>query len=82
MNLSDYTPETERKVEQLLTEICTALQIQKPDDLFGSVVIEARYQNGRPIGQVDVQIRYVMKRTASIGRNFRARSGTNEHIER
>jgi hypothetical protein len=59
---SDYSRETERKVERLLAELYETLQIQKPDDLFGSVVIETRYQSGRPVGQVDVQIRYVMKR--------------------
>lgn len=63
MRLSGYSPETERKVERLLSELYDTLEIQKPDDLFGSIVIETRYQNGRPIGQVDINIRYVMKRT-------------------
>ncbi len=62
MALSGYSPETERKAERLLVELYDALQIQKPDDLFGSICIETRYQNGKPIGQVDVQVRYVMKR--------------------
>lgn len=61
---SDYSRETERKVERLLAELYETLQIQKPDDLYGSVVIETKYQSGRPVGQVDVQIRYVMKRAS------------------
>jgi hypothetical protein len=59
---SDYTRDTERKVERLLAELYDALNIHKPDDLFGSIVIETRYQNGRPVGQVDVNIKYIMKR--------------------
>jgi hypothetical protein len=49
-------------VERLLGELYDALNIHKPDDLYGSIVIEARYQKGRPVGQVDVNIKYVMKR--------------------
>ncbi len=60
---SDFTRETERKVERLLSELYELLRIRKPEDLYGSVVIETRYQNGRPVGQVDVHIRYVMKRS-------------------
>jgi hypothetical protein len=63
MAQSGYSPETERRVERLLAELCEVLQIQRPDDLFGSVCIEARYQNGKPVGQVDVQVKYVMKRS-------------------
>jgi hypothetical protein len=59
---SDYSRETERRIEWLLLELYDALNIQKPDDLYGSIVIETRYQNGQPVGQVDVNIRYVMKR--------------------
>ena len=62
---SDYSPETERRVENLLAELYDLLQIRKPDDLYGSVVIEARYQAGKPSGQVDVNVRYVMKRVTS-----------------
>jgi hypothetical protein len=62
---SDYTPDTERRVEQLLSELYAVLQIQKPVDLFGSVLIEMRYQAGRPVGQVDVQVKYVMKRSGN-----------------
>ena len=64
---SDYSPDTERRVENLLNEIYDLLQIQKPSDLYGSVVIEARYQAGKPSGQLDVNVRYVMKRTATNG---------------
>lgn len=64
---SDYSHETERRVETLLAELYDLLQIQKPADLYGSVVIEARYQAGKPSGQVDVNVRYVMKRSSSIG---------------
>lgn len=60
--MSDYSRETERKIEWLLAELYDALNIQKPDDLYGSIVIETRYQNGHPAGQVDVNIKYVMKR--------------------
>lgn len=63
MARSDYSRETERKVERLLAELYDALQIERPEDLYGSVVIEAKYQAGRPIGQVDVSVRYVMKRS-------------------
>jgi hypothetical protein len=63
MARSDYTRETERRVERLLTELYDLLQIARPEDLYGSIVIEAKYQAGRPIGQVDVSVRYVMKRT-------------------
>ncbi|HVZ39847.1 MAG TPA: hypothetical protein VHI13_11265 [Candidatus Kapabacteria bacterium] len=59
---SDYSRETERQIEGLLAELYDVLQIRKPDDLYGSIVIETKYQNGQPVGQVDVQIRYVMKR--------------------
>lgn len=59
---SDYSRDTERKVERLLGELYDALNIQRPDDLYGSIVIEARYQKGRPVGQVDVNIKYVLKR--------------------
>ena len=59
---SDYSRETERKVERLLGELYEALNIQRPEDLYGSIVIEARYQKGRPVGQVDVNIKYVLKR--------------------
>ncbi len=59
---SDYSRETERTVERLLAELYDALGIRKPEDLYGSVVIETRYQNGKPVGQVDVHVRYVMKR--------------------
>ena len=62
--LSDYTRETERKVERLLAELYELLHIHKPDDLYGSIIIETRYQKGRPVGQVDVNIKYVMKRTS------------------
>lgn len=64
---SDYSPHTERRVEALLDELYELLEIRKPDDLFGSIVIEARYQAGKPSGQVDVNIRYVMKRAAANG---------------
>lgn len=64
---SDYSRDTERKVERLLSELYDALQIQKPEDLYGSIVIETRYQNGQPIGQVDVNIRYVLKRSVEDG---------------
>lgn len=60
---SGYSHDAERRVEQLLDELYDILQIHKPDDLYGSIVIEARYQNGKPIGQVDVNVRYVMKRS-------------------
>ncbi len=63
MARSDYSRETERKVERLLSELYDTLQIERPEDLYGSIVIEAKYQAGRPIGQVDVNVRYVMKRT-------------------
>ncbi|MBS1913025.1 MAG: hypothetical protein JST22_13645 [Bacteroidetes bacterium] len=46
----------------MLAELYDVLQIRKPDDLYGSIVIETKYQNGQPVGQVDVLIRYVMKR--------------------
>lgn len=62
--LSDYTRDTERKVERLLAELYELLRIHKPEDLYGSIVIETRYQKGRPVGQVDVNIKYVMKRTS------------------
>lgn len=62
MALSGYSPEAEQKIERLLTSLYTELNIQKPDDLFGSICVEVRYQNGKPIGQVDVQLKYVMKR--------------------
>lgn|GEM_PF-3260780 len=61
--LSDYSRDTERKVERLLGELYELLHIQKPDDLYGSIIIETRYQKGRPVGQVDVNIKYVMKRS-------------------
>jgi|GEM_PF-6956387 len=64
VDTSNYSRETERKVERLLSDLYDMLGIQKPEDLFGSVIIEARYQSGRPVGQVDVQIKYVMKRAA------------------
>lgn len=60
---SDYSRETERKVERLLAELYELLHIQKPDDLYGTIIIETRYQKGRPVGQVDINIKYVMKRT-------------------
>lgn len=60
---SDYTAEAEERIEELMSELYDLLGIQRPDDLFGSVVIESRYQNGRPVGQVDVHVRYVMKRS-------------------
>jgi hypothetical protein len=60
--VSDYSRETERKVERLLAELYEVLNIQRPDDLFGSIVIETRYQNGRPVGQVDINIKYIMMR--------------------
>ncbi len=62
VDTSNYSRETERKVERLLSDLYEMLGIQKPEDLFGSVIIETRYQSGRPVGQVDVQIKYVMKR--------------------
>jgi hypothetical protein len=68
---SDFSRETERKVERILAELYDLLQIRRPDDLFGSIVIETRYQNGRPVGQVDVNIRYVMKRSDREGKNER-----------
>ena len=72
---SDYSRETERRVEQLLAELYDTLQIRKPHDLYGSVVIEMRYQGGRPVGQVDVNVRYVMKRTTEVpGMRHRTRS--------
>ncbi|MEO5928854.1 MAG: hypothetical protein ABIR47_02870 [Candidatus Kapaibacterium sp.] len=64
---SDYTRDTERKVERLLSELYDALQIQRPDDLYGSIVIETKYQKGQPVGQVDIQVRYVMKRMGNSG---------------
>lgn len=67
---SDYSRDTERTVERLLGELYAALNIRKPDDLFGSIVIETRYQNGRPVGQVDVNIRYVLKRAADEDREI------------
>lgn len=63
MALSGYSPATERKIEQLLASLYSELNIRKPDDLYGSVCIEVRYQNGKPVGQVDVQLKYVMKRS-------------------
>jgi len=65
--MSDYSRETERRIEWLLTELYDALNIQKPDDLYGSIVIETRYQNGHPAGQVDINIKYVMKRAKDTG---------------
>lgn len=59
---SEYSRDVEHRVESILAELYDVLGIQKPDDLYGSVVIEARYQNGKPIGQVDVNVRYVLKR--------------------
>jgi hypothetical protein len=73
---SDYSVETERRVERLLEELYDLLQIRKPADLYGSVVIEARYQAGKPSGQVDVNIRYVMKRSAPNGVAVRRRRTT------
>jgi hypothetical protein len=70
---SDYSSETERRIEVLLSELYELLQIRKPDDLYGSVVIEARYQAGKPSGQVDVNIRYVMKRATVNGDSTRRR---------
>jgi hypothetical protein len=61
-NTSDYSRDTERRIEQLLAELYDTLQIRRPEDLYGSIVIETRYQNGKPVGQVDVNIKYVMKR--------------------
>ncbi len=63
MALSGYSLEAEQRIERLLTGLYAELNIQRPDDLFGSVLIEIRYQNGKPVGQVDVQLRYVMKRS-------------------
>ncbi|MGE3800384.1 MAG: hypothetical protein AB7H80_05145 [Candidatus Kapaibacterium sp.] len=63
MALSGYTSATERKIELLLASLYTELNIVKPEDLYGSVCIEIRYQNGKPVGQVDVQLKYVMKRS-------------------
>lgn len=63
MALSGYSVEEEKRIEQLLARLYEALDIQKPDDLFGSICVEVRYQNGKPIGQVDVQLKYVKKRT-------------------
>lgn len=62
MQTSSYSHETEQQIEQLLEELYDLLEIQRPVDLFGSVVIETKYQNGKPVGQVDVNIRYVKKR--------------------
>lgn len=62
MQTSSYSHETEQQIEQLLEELYNLLEIQRPVDLFGSVVIETKYQNGKPVGQVDVNIRYVKKR--------------------
>lgn len=62
---SDYSVEAEARIEELMSELCDLLGIHRPDDLYGSVVIEARYQNGRPVGQVDVHVRYVMKRSGA-----------------
>ena len=59
---SSYSNETEQQIEQLLGELYDLLEIQRPVDLFGSVVIETKYQHGKPVGQVDVNIRYVKKR--------------------
>lgn len=73
---SDYSRETERRVEQLLAELYETLQIRRPDDLYGSVVIEMRYQGGRPVGQVDVNVRYVMKRNTDVP-GMRRRSNVN-----
>jgi hypothetical protein len=70
---SDYSRETERRVERLLGELYELLQIQKPVDLYGSVVIEARYQAGKPSGQVDVNVRYVLKRAAGSSTAIRRR---------
>lgn len=61
-NTSDYSRDAELRIEQLLAELYDTLQIRRPEDLYGSIVIEARYQNGKPVGQVDVNIKYVMKR--------------------
>lgn len=59
---SDYSIQAEERIEELLTRLCDLLGVHRPEDLYGSIVIEARYQNGRPVGQVDVHVRYVMKR--------------------
>ncbi len=66
MPSSDYSRDTERKVEQLLNELYDALEIERPENMFGSVTIETRYQNGKPVGQVDVNIRYVKKRAERV----------------
>lgn len=63
MALSGYSLEAEKRIERLLASLYAELGIQRPDDLFGSVLLEIRYQNGKPVGQVDVQLKYVMKRS-------------------
>jgi len=66
---SDYSVEAEERIEELMSELYELLGIHRPDDLYGSIIVEARYQNGRPVGQVDVHVRYVMKRVGGDDRD-------------
>lgn len=69
MAASGYSLEAEQRIERLLTSLYAELNIHRPDDLYGSILLEIRYQNGKPIGQVDVQLKYVMKRSDEQGKN-------------
>lgn len=75
MASSRFSHDVEQKVERVLAKLYDALEIDRPEDLFGSVCIEVRYQNGKPIGQVDVQVKYVMKRKEHRASDEAARQG-------
>ncbi len=57
MSSSAYTVEQERQINASLTKILDLLDIQVPEDHFGTVVLTIPRQNGKIAGEIDVNLR-------------------------